>query len=189
MLITYSLFFYGLLLVSARSDPLLHDCTHLAYKWGFITEFNSSKWLWGQRWLLLYGMVSSTECCDVLVRVGEFMVWASCGNTVFRRKMILCRAKQYSPHSALTVKYFGCISVPSFCHGYLSLYFGFLVPLSSSSALVPHLLSLTCWLIQVFWWHSKVGQIVAILVPTLAFKPCPWQQRQSRIVENELSGL
>lgn len=86
---TCFLLFCGLLHVSARADPLLHDCTHLAYKWGFITEFNSSKWVWDQRWLLLYGMVSSTEC-DVLVWVGEFMVWASCGNTIFRRKMILC---------------------------------------------------------------------------------------------------
>lgn len=82
--------FYGLLLVSIRSDPLLHGCTCLAYKLGFITEFNSSKWLWGQRWLLLYGMVSSTKCCDVFVLVGEFMIWASCGNTGFRRKIILC---------------------------------------------------------------------------------------------------
>lgn len=82
----------------------------------------------------------------------------------------LCRARQYSP---LTGRYFGCVSVPSFCNVYLSLYFGIPVLLSPSSALVLLLLLLTCWLIQVLWWHSKVGQIVAILVPTLAFKLCP----------------
>lgn len=100
-------------------------------------------------------------------------------------------AESFQPsnaHSALTAKYFGCVSVPSFCHGYLSFYFGFLVPLSSSSALVPHLPSLTCWLIQLFWWHSRVGQTVPILVPALAFKPCPNSNLRAEVLKMNCQG-
>lgn len=127
-----------------------------------LTEWGDGEWICSNTYWKNHAtakvMKAESFCCSELGFPKQLKVWVIClavlvGWTADSFQC-LWKAKQWSPHSTLTMKYFGHISVPSFCQGCLSLYFDFLVSLSSPSALVPHLLLLTCWLIQLQNWRK-----------------------------------
>lgn len=121
-----------------------------------------------------------SSCCSELGSAGSSRGGWCAPQLDSESLQCLCRTKQCSPHWALTGKYFGCVPVPSFLHGYLSLCFGFLIPLSSS-ALVPHLPFLSCWLFR--WSGGTLKLDKTILVPMLAFKPCPDSKPRAEVLK------